>query len=265
MEKVRIYQYYSFGFNYCWIRGLSLDSSNQKLKDELERYLKFISDLNLQVTLSAIDLKGLKADIMQLAKICKNKISSNEQVNPTTHAKIIQKLHELDIVLDAELNIKIGYILDEKRFSNKYLTENIDNLFAKSTFLKIPSLAQYDFQESGLCLVFDRFTASAFHALRGTECVLKEYYCLLLTKTTKETETWSTFVNAINSGIKKGSISPPPDEELMINLESLRKYYRNKTQHPQLVYNSDESQDLLVSCIKAVNEIIEDLIKRNLK
>lgn len=53
-------------------------------------------------------------------------------------------------------------------------------------------------------------------------------------------------------------------EELLNNLNNLRKFYRNKAQHPQMIYNSDDVQDLLFNCIKSINEMIQDLIKRKL-
>lgn len=137
-------------------------------------------------------------------------------------------------------------------------------MFSKETFVLLPTIAQFDFNESGQCLAFDRYTACAFHSLRGTEDVIKLYYEKLFAVSATEKDTWGNFETAITTGIKNGTITPTPDEQLVINISSLRKYYRNKTQHPQNTYSSDEAQDLLSLCIKTVNEIIVDLRNRNL-
>jgi len=50
----------------------------------------------------------------------------------------------------------------------------------------------------------------------------------------------------------------------MMSIDSLRRHYRNKTQHPQLTYTSDESQDILGTCIKMVNDIVSDLKARKI-
>ena len=113
-------------------------------------------------------------------------------------------------------------------------------------------------------LAFDRYTASSFHALRGTESVLAYYHqCLLKNKKLKNV-TWGTLAKEIDDGIKNKTIKPGPPEELLINLNNLRKFYRNKTQHPVLKYSSDSSQDLISLCTKTINEIVQDLVDRKM-
>ena len=93
---------------------------------------------------------------------------------------------------------------------------------------------------------------------------MKYYYQLLLDVVPKENQTWFNFYEEIEKEITSGNITPKPSEELMINLNSLRRFYRNKTQHPQMIYNSDDVQDLMFLCIKTVNEMIKDLIDREI-
>lgn len=213
------------------------------------------------MTISSINLVQLIPDIEKLGKAKKTK---DQIIDSELWNSIVEKLKKIDTTLDAELNTKIAYLLDEKRFSNEILLGKIHQVFSKNTFVRLPVIAQFDFEECGQCLAFDRYTACAFHALRGTEDVVKMYYEKLFSTSSKEKDTWGTYETAITAGIQGGTITPKPDEQLIINIGSLRKYYRNKTQHPQNTYSSDEAQDLLSLCVKTVNEIIQDLQKRHL-
>lgn len=263
MTKVSLYAYYSFGFNYYLLLNSNGTTTNEKFLKDLNKYSSFINRLDLKVTLSLLSMQGWDTEYENLKKA--NKGAKRKQiVAPSMHKQMIDLIKKADSTLDAELNIKTAYLLNEKRLSNEKLMDNISSIFSQWTFIDLPEIAKFDFAESGKCIAFDRYTASAFHSLRGTEDVLKMYYSLLTGKKPSETQTWGHFINEIEADIKSGKLIPPPPKDLIQNLDSLRIYYRNKTQHPQLIYNSDEAQDLLFDCIKCVNQIIKDLKDRRL-
>lgn len=264
MEKTSLYDYYSFGYNYNILLDGVQGKTHKECYDDIKKYIDFIRKYDLHVTISSIKLQGLIPDLEKLDKLVKSKKTKSQVIDSKLWSDIIAKIKRADSTLDAELNIKVGYILDEKRYSNEVLTSRIGHLFSKGTFSKLPTIAVFDFEESGKCLAFDRYTACAFHALRGTEDVLKMYYEKVLINTATDKDTWGTFETAIINAVASGALAPAPDEQLTNNVTSLRKFYRNKTQHPQLTYSSDESQDLLSLCIKTVNELLSDLIKRGL-
>lgn len=263
MEAVSLYDYYSFGFNYYILTNNLSGNITETFAEDVGRYLEMITKLDLEVTMSSLKLNGLQEDLVKLDKLRKSR-KKKEDIPPDLKASILNKINKADSTLDAELNTKYGYHLHPKKISQEILLDNIQKLFASNIFYLLPQIAQYDFKECGKCIAFDRFTASAFHALRGTEDVLKYYYSRLLNKVPTEKQTWGMFYTAIDKEIKEDRINPKPEEELMINIDTLRKYYRNKTQHPQLIYNSDEAQDLLFQCVRTVNQIYVDLKKRNL-
>jgi hypothetical protein len=264
MKKIKLYKYYRFGFNYNILLRDSADITNKELLKRLDEYLQFVDELNLSVTRGGFELNGLKRLYDRVKKAADDPKSAEEIVDSKELKKLEGGLKIVDHVLDAELWIKVGFLLDEKRYSNETLTSNIERLFADDVYTTLPVIAQDDFRESGMCLAFDRYTAVAFHALRGTEEVLKLYYSKLLGKIPGPKATWGTYLTAINKRILSKGISPSPSPELMINLESLREYHRNKTQHPVRTYTRDEAQDLLGMCAKTINEIISDLLKRKL-
>lgn len=261
MKTVNLYEYYSFGYNYYILLNNSSNKTNKDFFEDFLKYIEFIAELDLKVTKSSLNLQGINEKFDKLEKLSNGR-KKEETVSEELYTSIIEMLNKTDSTLDAELNIKIAFLNDSKRVSNELLSDKIDKLFAKDIFIELPEIAQYDFSESGKCLTFDRYTACAFHCLRGTEAVLKLFYEKILDKSAGETLTWGNFHQEIEANINNGSIAPKPNAELMINLNSLRMYYRNKTQHPQLIYNSDNVQDLLFLCIKTVNEMIGDLLKR---
>jgi hypothetical protein len=263
MKCEKLYNYYMFGFNYN-ILLRTFSQSNQQLLKRLEEYYTFVKELDLSVTLSGIGLNDLDVEREQLAKTCRKKENRTKPVDGKLLKSLHDKLNKIDSILDAELGTKVGYIPSEKRYPLKYLTEDISQLFARGVYAVLPKVARFDFSEFGMCLAMDRYTACAFHVLRGTEDVLKLYYSRLLAKTPTAAATWGTFLKGINDAVGAKKIQPEPPEELMLNLESLRKYYRNRTQHPGLIYSGDEVQDLLGICIKTVNEVIKDMQKRKL-
>lgn len=263
MEAVSLYDYYSFGFNYYILLNNFSSKVTKEFGDEVERYLEMIDKLDLKVTRSSLKLNGLEDDLSKLEKLRRGR-KKMDDIPSELHQNIISKITKADATLDAEMSTKYGFSLHEKKISTDILLNNIHKLFASSTFYLLPEIAQYDFKEGGKCIAFNRFTASAFHALRGTEDVLKYYYSKILGRLPTERQTWGSFYTAIDREIRDGNIDPAPDEELMINIDNLRKFYRNKTQHPQLIYNSDEAQDLFFQCVRAVNQIYGDMKKRNL-
>lgn len=265
MKTVKIFKYYAFGHDYKLLLNFSDEDTLQEFFDRLKNYFDFIKELELKVTLSCIDLKDFDVEYDKLGALLKKEpTKKTEKITNEYHQKIIEIVTSIDATLDAEINTKTAFIPNEKRHSFEYLAEKIEVLFGEKVFVQLPSIAQYDFQESGRCLAFDRFTASSFHALRGTEDVLKYYYSMLTKRTPTDNQTWYDFANEIEKEVKSGTIKPAPPADLILNLDSLRKYYRNKTQHPQLIYSSDDSQDLFANCVKCVNQIIIDLRTRKL-
>lgn len=264
MLKIPVYEYYKFGFNYYVLRECNPCISNQGLLERLEDFFNFVDELKLDVTRSGIKTNELEIDYEMLKEASLLENTREQSVDSFLLARIKSKIERIDSILDAELHIKIGYMLEEKRYSTHKLLEKVETLFAESVYVHLPEIAQFDFKECGLCLAFDRYTASAFHALRATEDVLKMYHSKLLKPKPRENRTWGNFVNEIKNKIDTDMLDPIPPEELMINLENIRKYYRNKTQHPKLTYSSDEAQDLFNLCVKTTNEMIKDLQRREL-
>jgi hypothetical protein len=263
MINVKIYDYFAFGFNYYLVLHDSSDRTNEKYYHWFMECLDRIENLEMPVTNSSMRLKGFLNEVDKLRIAAEDEKTKDLKIDDKLHESINGILKKIDHTLDAEINLKQAYILEEKRISNEILLGEIHKLFPKGYFLLLSDIAQYDLNECGFCLAFNRYTASAFHALRATEEMLKIYYEKLLNMKASDKDNWGTFVSSIQGEINKSTLTPVPNEELLINLDNLRKYYRNKTQHPQLIYTSDEVQDLIPFCIKTITQILKDLKNRN--
>lgn len=265
MIPVSIYSYYQFWFNYRGLLHATEGITKLQLHTFLKDYIEFINDLNLPVTKSALGMKGVTELFNKLDKASKRKTEKDTIVDNPTLTKLTTALKAIDTTLDAELNIRTAYLPTEKRFSIECLMQDIWKLFSNWTYQKLPALAKFDFWESWKCLVFNLFTACAFHALRGTEEVLKFYYKEFTWNESQDKDTWWDYVRKIQESINKKTNKMDAPEELISNLDNLRKYYRNKTQHPQLKYSSDDAQDLLSACIKSVNMMMKDIHNANMR
>jgi hypothetical protein len=142
--------------------------------------------------------------------------------------------------------------LTEKRFQLNNLINGMSKLFASDLFGKLPDIAQFDFNEAGKCIAFERPTAAAFHILRGTEATLKSYYQHLVKRKRMSDPMWGPIIIELR---KRGK-SP---KTLLDNLDNIRNNFRNPTSHPEFKYTMDEVQDLLGVCVDVVNRLCKEI------
>jgi hypothetical protein len=153
--------------------------------------------------------------------------------------------------LYAESNGKIAFFATDKRYDVQRLLYDIGSLMRDGTLEQLPSIAQTDLREAGVCIAFERPTAAAFHSLRGTESALRHLYsCVVKRGRMNEPWMWGPIVTALRAR------SRPIDDTLLDNLDGLRRNFRNPTQHPEKVYGIDEAQDLLAACLDVVSRMV---------
>ncbi|WP_158373071.1 hypothetical protein [Cellulosimicrobium cellulans] len=157
----------------------------------------------------------------------------------------------------AEAAGKFAYVASDKRYTVEMLADSIDKIFNPETFAGLPALAQFDFRQAGRGLAFETPTAAAFHLLRGTEAVLRDFYTKIVkSKRIAEPRMWGPMVADM-----RARRNPPP-ELLLTTLDNLRRHFRNPTQHPEKVYDMDEAQDLLALVVDAVGQMARCLKER---
>lgn len=169
---------------------------------------------------------------------------SREEAN-----KLREIISDLRNTLEAEAKGNIAFIVTDKRLDSNKLLKNVRELVAPNIFDSFPDIAQYDLIESGKCIAFERPTAAAFHLLRGTESVLRDYYCSIVKRNRVNNLLWGPIVEHL-----RRRRNPPPTA-LLDNLDNIRRSFRNPTQHPDKIYDIQEVQDLFGLCIDVINRM----------
>jgi hypothetical protein len=110
---------------------------------------------------------------------------------------------EFETVLRNECHIMDTYFLTQKgTYSTVDLVEHAHFQVPEPTRSKLPDLTKQDFDQGGKCIAFDVPTAAAFHLLRGTETVIREYYEVVVPgpkKATPKMRNWGTYIRLLKS------------------------------------------------------------------
>jgi hypothetical protein len=221
--------------------------------DQITLIDKLLEQMGLNVTRQAF---------LAEMKVLRIKFDSTSQDAVLTERNVVWLKERMKIVSDvlryeaASLN---AYLIADKRLRVDYLLGEIGRLFGENVFLVLPDIARYDFAQAGKCIAFEVPTAAAFHILRGTEAVLRAYYSLLVPGSSSHMPVWGTII----AELRKITHDPPP-KELLDNLDNIRANFRNPTQHPEKIYDLDETQDLFNLCVDVINRMAKDLFQRNL-
>jgi len=248
MEEQSLYKYFMFGWDYHLLYQ-GTPPSNQDAIEILDEFEDTVKEYSLVVT--------QKASKTQLSEI-KKKLQNLDDLKGKIPANLLSELHnfckKIDVTLDSELRLRRAYILTPKRLGLENLQKNISQLFAENIFNNLSDQAQKDFSEAGKCLAFERYTASAFHILRGTEDALRNYYLNKVKKNRVKPLLWDKIVKDLctKKNIPKG---------LLAVLDSIREDFRNPTAHPEKFYGEDEVQSLFTHCIDVVNRIYKEMSK----
>lgn len=246
MEIRSLYKYFKFGWHFHLLSH-GTPSSNKGTIRIINEFQDFVKDYKLDVTRKAMGDK--------LEQI-KKKIEALNDPNGSVTPEILGEFNEfgkyIDTTLDSEIRLRYAYILPEKRLSLHKLQYHVDQLFGDNVFEQLSENAKKDFTEAGQSLAFERYTASAFHILRGTEAELRRYYLAKVKRKRVKPLLWDKIVKDLCSkkGIPKG---------LLAVLDSIREDFRNPTAHPEKFYGEDEVQNLFTHCIDVVNRISKEI------
>lgn len=239
MEPVTIAKFISLGSN---IRYLQDAVASRRVHepsttlDIIDNILIKLKEYGFVVTLGATRRLILLRE--RLAK------TSEDYLLTATDA---QELKNIALILRntllAEAGGKVAYIVTDKRLDVNKLMRDVPSLFPPNIFKKLPKLARYDFEQSARCIAFGLATAAAFHMLRGTEAILREFYKCYVRKNRMKLLLWAPMVDSLTK-LKK-----PPPTELLNYLTDIRKSYRNPTDHPDKIYDIHEAQTLWDLCV----------------
>jgi len=217
------------------------------VKDNLARFLRELDQLGLVVTTNLATAEGLVDLQTELEKT-----PEDEQLTQDQADRIVEGISTVRKTLFAEAKEKKAFVTAPKRWDVQKLLSDPGSLFGKEVFEALDDHAAYDFAEAARCIAFERSTAAAFHIMRGTEAVLRSFYCHIVKRNRlpKEKQMWGSMVNRLEAR------SSPPPAALLENLDSIRRNFRNPTQHPDAIYDIDRAQDLFGLVTPAVNQMV---------
>lgn len=155
---------------------------------------------------------------------------------------------EFETVLRNECQVMDTYFVTKKgTYSTVDLVLNAHFQVPEPSRSRLPQHTKDDFDQAGKCIAFDVPTAAAFHLLRGTEAVIRDYYDLVVPgnkKAKPHMRSWGVYIRLLsNHGAEKN---------IMDSLTIMKNVYRNPVVHPEETYTDERVQVLFGMCIMAV-------------
>jgi hypothetical protein len=162
---------------------------------------------------------------------------------------LVDNMNVIRAALDAEVSGIYAWSPTPKRIDLDALLDNPSKLFMPNALDDIPEIALQDIISSAKCIAFELPTSAAFHILRATEAILKDYYCAVI-KQKRVNLMWGNMIMDLRKRPKTKCYVV-----LHNHLDHIRSAFRNPTQHPEAIYDIHEIQDLWSLCVDAINRI----------
>lgn len=253
MESRPITDYIYFGTALRFLQDAEEGTGVHDKAQILENINNFLCDLEI------FELPVTNRAAYKLIEF-RDKLGSSDADSKLTHGEARElktTMNDLRKTLFAEAKGNVAFIVTDKRIDVNKLLSDVPALFVPGTFESFPEIAKYDFIEAGKCIAFERPTAGAFHILRGTEAIIRHFYCSIVKIRRVQPLNWGPMVRSLRERKSK----PPPDV-LLDDLDRIRENYRNPTQHPDLVYDIHEVQGLFPICIDVASRMVNHLRDR---
>lgn len=174
-------------------------------------------------------------------------------IPPWHISEIREAAKEFETVLKTECHSMDTYYVSKKgAYSTKDLVENAHHQIPEPSRSSLPQQAKDDFDQAGKCIAFDVPTAAAFHLLRGTECVIRQYYEMIVPgpkRASTKMRNWGVYIRLM--GDNNG------DTKVLTLLDHMRDVYRNPVTHPEENYTDETVQVLFGLCISAVVLLVQ--------
>ena len=167
--------------------------------------------------------------------------------------KRVRKIRgELESVAQAEGKTVNIFVMENRHVDSSRLLGSAKGLIKKNVHEAISEGAIYDIQEAAKCLAFDRWTAAAFHILRATEGVLRQYYKGIVRRKRITDLTMGGILRDFKKHSKK------PDERILTHLQNIKDNYRNPTNHPELRYDMESAEAVFELCLNSIGLMVRD-------
>lgn len=240
------YSYIRIGLAIRLLRNIAPTETKRHAQSSLHTLITELTGAHFQVTLAAMESEVFIGMLNALESLETDETPLGEQL-----ANWVQSQSEMiEMVVFPESAIKRIYVLPNRRFNSEYLLSSPQKLLKEGTFEKLDEIAKQDIASACRCILFGEATAAAFHILRATESVLKNYYFLYKKQRRLEKPMWGPMIVELRAKTKN-----KPPETLLTSLDLIRSAYRNPTQHPEATYEIDSAQDLFGVCLDVIGKM----------
>lgn len=162
-------------------------------------------------------------------------------------------LNSLGVFLKDEGEHSFVLCVENQRFlSASNLVDRIESCFDAEIWKVIDNAAKREFEESGRCLALERYTSSGFHALRGVECVIRQYI-VKLTGALPRKRDWGHYVEVLKSN--------GADPALTAVLDNIRSLERNPLMHPEDWLDIDDAIGIFTIAQTAIVRLVAGIKK----
>lgn len=231
---------------------VNVDQHREKknILDLLKRFNNELSDASFEVSLAYMGSSTYRQIVSRIKKL----ESDTSTLGPEIAEDLSDCFHTIEKIVFSESCTKKIYLLPLRRFNTDALLNSPQNLLAQGAFEKLDQIAKSDIGSASRCILFGEATACAFHILRATEAVLKQYYFHHKRQNRLAKPMWGNMLDQLKA---KNRNKPPAP--LLNALDVIRTSYRNPTQHPEAIYTIDSAQDLFGVCLDAIGKMSVEL------
>jgi hypothetical protein len=215
-------------------------------------------------TLSAAIRSFINSYIM--TRDAEGKVTFKEgELEPWTFYSLRTALDSFTHVFKAECRDNETYFIERKAiYDTASLVSRASDKIHANYRGQIAKEAMLEIDESGRCFAIDSYTACGFHALRGLEIVMEDYYQAVAGKKPKF-RSWYDYVKGFtrlaNTRGKRKSKYPSPKVAAMI--DRIREFDRNPLMHPRDTLDEPGADTVFNICIATMTEMAKDM--RDLK
>lgn len=242
------YTYILIGLYIRYLRHIESEPQKQNIIEGINSLKQYLEAVEFTVSLSGF------WKLEQFKKSLEETISTNSVLSDEECIKLRDLISTIESIVFAEAETKSIYVIENRRYNSDYLMKSPEKIFKKGVFDKLSKFCQRDIVNANLSLVFGLSTATAFHILRATEEVVRQYYKHHIKKNRPKVLLWKQMLDDLQN--KK---SKKPLKLTIDNLNLIRENYRNPTNHPEIFYDIESAQDIYGLCVDVINKMISEI------
>jgi hypothetical protein len=183
-------------------------STSRSALDEIyrQRPLNFTNSVALRLynAITAVVPKEWKDMIAKLPRKPEDPDLIPEEetiIAPWLVTEIVEAAKEFETVLRTECQVMDTYYVSKKgAYSTADLIEHAHHQIPDTIRKQLTDQTKFDFDQAGKCIAFDLPTAAAYHLLRGTETVIRQYYEQLvpgIKKAPAKARNWGVYIKLL--------------------------------------------------------------------